>query len=231
MEDESGPEAKMAKRFQKYLAYIEFPASLKRIIKEIADRVKVNPDFDVYSHFSLRLYEIGKARARRLGESAPKAFDDNVSVMTADQSIVVSHADYDEEDLGFNMRETKELVEVFGAILKKWGHLGTAWKVLDRNGDSKISRDEFDDGLDRSGLEWICKTKRDLIWTRADLNGDNVLDYPEFKAAFHKWVEVSNQHDQQQILLSRNRVKEKRKAEKKRIRDIKDALATSPKNV
>mmetsp|Transcript_14782 Transcript_14782/g.29963 ORF Transcript_14782/g.29963 Transcript_14782/m.29963 type:complete len:238 (-) Transcript_14782:141-854(-) len=210
----------MAKRFHKYLKHIELPGNLKRILEEIVHRLKVDPDFDIWGYFSIRLYEIGKQREKRKSGVA------GVAKKRTEAPTQVTKQNDCRTSLE---REMEDKLQVQRAILEQWDLLSTAWKVLDRNGDNRITREEFEDGLNRSGLEWIDKAHRDEIWSRADLDHNKSLDFRELKILFNRWILASEQKHQRKKNdksgeLSKARVHEQREKEAEKLKKIRLAL-------
>mmetsp|Transcript_33349 Transcript_33349/g.53787 ORF Transcript_33349/g.53787 Transcript_33349/m.53787 type:complete len:238 (+) Transcript_33349:1-714(+) len=219
---------KMSRRFQKYLKHIELTGNVKRIVEEILFRLKENPQFDIWSYFSLRLYEVGVARDQKKKRNKSPSASEKESKLTTKDDAEGPHDGPRENNEMDEMKAAKSKHDIF---LSKWELLSTAWKVLDINGDGYISRKEFEDGLDRSGLECLDKKTRDELWEEADINRDNKIGYKELKAVFNRWMQAkklkkNHRKKQSSVRGSRERVKQRREEEAEKLRKIKKALAT-----
>mmetsp|Transcript_11504 Transcript_11504/g.23173 ORF Transcript_11504/g.23173 Transcript_11504/m.23173 type:complete len:1339 (+) Transcript_11504:3-4019(+) len=79
-------------------------------------------------------------------------------------------------------------------FLNKWDTLIAAWRVLDRNSDGVLTREEFKWGLKQSGLGWIDEKTRELLFSKADTDSSGRVTYKEFKAGFGEWLKTEQSH-------------------------------------
>ena len=168
-----------APRFPKYLKSIEMTGNLKRIVEEMVARVKAKPKFNVWNYWAMRLTEVGNKyelrRQRRAEEAKARAKADKKATPIkpkAKSSSIMSNT------------------ELRMKISKEWELLVTGWKLMDANNDNMISRDEFEEGLNRTGFSWIDEKTRERIWQEVDIDGNGSVDYQEFRNGFESLIKA-----------------------------------------
>ena len=68
-------------------------------------------------------------------------------------------------------------------VIDKWETITTVWRVMDQNKDGKISRKEFEHGLQQSGLQ-LSVSELDKLWARADTESIGYVNYHGLRDVF-----------------------------------------------
>merc|ERR1711871_1846011 len=64
--------------------------------------------------------------------------------------------------------------------MAKWKQAHAAWKVLDRNSDNEVSKEELMDGMVKNGIS-VPKEAYEKIWAAMDKDDSGAISYSEFK--------------------------------------------------
>ena len=184
--------------------------ALRRITTQIRDLLEKNNDSLMTAFRAFDRDRDGivtgrefRAGMRELGQKlSANQMDDVMRQLDVDEDGYIDYHDFlrhfgGNPALGGAKKQStgKKLKEsVFNelrAVLKKHGaDLATAFKAFDTNGDGKLSRREFEDGLKQLNVDLTPNLVADVM-REVDSDGSGFIDYREFVKQFHQVMEGS----------------------------------------